>query len=337
LIETNALLELLRRLPTGAIVNAAILTDVLPPLIEWLGYDPTWLQFEYTSTISDRAFRLLDAAVVDPNTSNVLVVCNVKYTVPAFFHEKWVRQLHDLRKQVGAPGAVLITAGVLAVDAPSVKAERNSQLEGLLLQTLTTDQLEAVRGAIGCDAVLPYSKRDESQRVPDNECARLLQAATTAPTNAAKKESLESLAAWLLAQLPGVRVKRQDLRTRSAEIDIVAESIGVDRRRFFDDFGRYFLVECKNWAEPVGAKEIRDFVMKLVKTNVRLGLFVTRKGITAGSGNEDAMREIQFCHDVLHTSVLVISEDEIRAVCRGVDLYDILDEKLDRLRFDLRA
>lgn len=41
------------------------------------------------------------------------------------------------------------------------------------------------------------------------------------------------------------------------------------------------------------------------------------------------MREIRFCYDALGVSVLVLADGDLDAICHGVDLYDVLDEKLD--------
>ena len=49
---------------------------------------------------------------------------------------------------------------------------------------------------------------------------------------------------------------------------------------------------------------------------------------------EDALREIHATLDSKGVFIVVISEDELEAICDGADFYELLDEKLDRLQFE---
>jgi hypothetical protein len=49
----------------------------------------------------------------------------------------------------------------------------------------------------------------------------------------------------------------------------------------------------------------------------------------------DALREIHSAFDSHGIFLLVVSEEDLRAIERGANFYGILDEKIDRLRFDL--
>ncbi|MCL4552513.1 MAG: restriction endonuclease, partial [Candidatus Marsarchaeota archaeon] len=84
-----------------------------------------------------------------------------------------------------------------------------------------------------------------------------------ARTNEQKKQSLEGLAKLLFQGIPFLSFKYSNLRTASAEIDLVFLYRGFKETTVFDELGRYFLVECKNWKDPVGAKHVRDFIGKM--------------------------------------------------------------------------
>jgi hypothetical protein len=133
----------------------------------------------------------------------------------------------------------------------------------------------------------------------------------------------------------GVRVKHRNLRTASSEIDLVLEADPRTCPLLFSDFPRFSLVECKNWNDPAGAPEIRDFVSKIEKSRCKLGFLFSRNGVTGQNRGADALREIRFAADRLGVFVLVVAEDDLDAVVRCSKFSDLLDQKYDKLRFDV--
>jgi len=112
--------------------------------------------------------------------------------------------------------------------------------------------------------------------------------------------------------------------------------LGNGTNRFLAEYGRYFLVECKNWAQPAGANEIRDFLGKLKKTRTRLGVFFSRSGITGEANGTDAVRELNAAYDREGICVVVLTYSDLKSVSQLSEVMDIIDIKLDALRFDLR-
>lgn len=100
------------------------------------------------------------------------------------------------------------------------------------------------------------------------------------------------------------------------------------------EYGRYFLVECKNWAAPAGAREIRDFLGKLRKSRVRLGIYFSRNGITGEQHGTDALREIHSAYDQDEICIVVVSEQDLAALQHVQDVLEVVEEKLDAIRFD---
>jgi len=162
-----------------------------------------------------------------------------------------------------------------------------------------------------------------------------LQSVLLARTNDEKKKSFEGLAKLLFDGISFLSCKYTDLRTASGEIDIVVQYHGWKKLTVFDEFGRYFLVECKNWKSSVGAKQVRDFIGKLQKAKLRLGVLFARNGISGAHGGADALREIHAAFDAHRLYILVISEEDLKAIEHGTNFYLILDRKIDNLRFDL--
>jgi hypothetical protein len=333
----ESLADTLNALPQRSPSAARLAADVVPPFVAWLEIDPGWVRFEYPFIYGAGRVRVADAAVIDPELDRALLIFEVREAR----HRDRVRDeffnLTELRDVTGAYAGILLTTMDLTV--------RGTVEANLKFGELTPGDLEWLRAALREGfatwhaRAAPHGRR----RAPPHrgrpgkrpECEAMLQATRDASTNDEKKKSLEGLVRFLIERNDYLRVKYTDVRTASSEIDLVVENRGRSRHTMFDEFGRHFLIECKNWNQPVGAKEVRDFVGKLLKTKIRLGILATRQGVTGSGGGEDALREIHFCFDTLQTAVLVLTEEDFEALCSGIDFHDLLDQKLDRLRFDL--
>lgn len=162
----------------------------------------------------------------------------------------------------------------------------------------------------------------------------LLRAVDGAKTNDEKKKTLEALASELLSAMPSWRCKYANLVTKSAEIDIVVEQTGAVPDAL-SEFGRYAFVECKNWRKPVDAKHIRDFIGKMKSARVRLGIVFSMMGVTGEQQGTDALREIERAYASDQLAVVVISRDDFRACADPDQFLAMVDERIDRLRFDM--
>jgi hypothetical protein len=206
--------------------------------------------------------------------------------------------------------------------------------QGFGLQEITPESV---------DRILAMLKRPGAPSAPEQAPAadsaeatfeRLLQAVQSAVTTDEKKRSLEQLAGVLLSGMPSWRCKYTNLATKSAEIDIVVEQRGPIPDAL-SEFGRYALVECKNWQKPVDAKHIRDFIGKMRTARVRLGIVFSMRGVTGEQQGTDALREIEQAYAKDQTTVVVISQEDLRACVSPQKFLALVDERIDRLRFDL--
>jgi hypothetical protein len=100
----------------------------------------------------------------------------------------------------------------------------------------------------------------------------------------AKGEALEALMAAAFSISPQLQVVQRNYSTNDEEIDLVVKNnVG---RPFWQGLGSPLLfVECKNWAAPVGAPEIRNFEVKLQNHAplARVGILVAPGGFTAAA------------------------------------------------------
>lgn len=155
-----------------------------------------------------------------------------------------------------------------------------------------------------------------------------------AKTNDEKKNSLEYLANFLFDKYDFINCKHQNLRTKTSEIDIVCEVSRQHNINLLHEMGRFFIIECKNWNKPVGAKEIRDFRVKIEDHHLRLGLFFSRNGITGERNGADGLGEIYDTFKTKDIFIILITLNDIGKIDGETEIFDLVDYKMDQIRFN---
>lgn len=103
----------------------------------------------------------------------------------------------------------------------------------------------------------------------------------TQSTNKARGDALERLVDVLLRAEHEVQVLEKNYRTKEEEIDLILTN-GLSHPFWLNQSSAFILVECKNWASPVGVEPLRVLESKLEdrKGAARIGLFVSTAGFT---------------------------------------------------------
>lgn len=167
-----------------------------------------------------------------------------------------------------------------------------------------------------------------------DEYAERLYEAYTANSNVEKGNSLEDVVEFLFEGLDLVRIRDRNLRTRTGEIDFVLEYNDSSIQNLFQYHSRYILIECKNMGESVSTKEVAHFEKKLIKSNISLGILVAWNGISGEETGDYAQRYVD-SDTPEDTTILVIDSRDLYRILDGLSLYELIDEKLYALRFDL--
>ena len=128
----------------------------------------------------------------------------------------------------------------------------------------------------------------------------------------------------------------EKLRTDTCEFDLIYKNKYTDNSAILNDFGRYVVVECKNWKKSVSASSVRDYAMKLQKVKVKLGLLFSKSGIT-GKGSRDATGEIKFLFDKYDICIIVFGITDLKDMGdpTGTKFRDLLESKLYRRQFSI--
>jgi hypothetical protein len=343
--DGHNLYRFLKDIPkTRYLSDLEFLTRAVPEFAAVLGYDESRLFFDVDLTWGQLTFLRADAIIAASRTERPWIIIEVK-RIPEdanHIYPMWVNQISEFKIISDSEFAVLLTPYFLGLIDDLEKSQLHVR-QYSLTQLSLKDAME-IYELLRPPAQLPNEcvKRTPILEKIDTDTfhielknySTLLNRMFAAETNDQKKKSLEALAKYLFEAIPFLACKYSNLRTASSEIDLVIQNRGSALLTFFDEVGRYFLVECKNWNSSVGAAQVRDFLGKVHKSRLILGIIFAKNGISGAHGGADALREIHSAFDKEGVCILVVSSEDLLGIEQGVSFYDLLDKKIDALRFD---
>jgi hypothetical protein len=147
---------------------------------------------------------------------------------------------------------------------------------------------------------------------------------------------LEHVCRYLFSEIAGCKVLHR-AQTHCTDFDLWCHMNGLhaDYRK---ELGQYWLVECKDWGDPVGFGEVAKFCRVLDSTNCKCGVIVAINDISGANGDaefEDAMREVIKFYQHRKIALLVLKSNDLDAIAGGCDLISLLAAKYEKTRFDL--
>jgi hypothetical protein len=295
--------------------------SIIPKLVDSLGYSEEETFYQYGMG----RYRP-DVVLSESITSRPWVIIEIRLDKHRYL-DVVIEQVRRYMEVFNCDKGVIISPDLLVVISPKDEKRFN-------LRELTPSQSEEIVTALFQQEERPAQP---SQPLTQSTIVTLIESVENDGTNEQKGSSLEELAQFLFESVPPLRCKYRNLITRSSEIDLVIE---YDRSKgvvpVFEEWGRYCLVECKNWSKPVGAQVIRDFVGKLHDSKVRLGVILSKNGITGVDRGSDAVRTIYNKFQSENLLLLVFSIADLQVITDGKAFAKALDRKADELRFDIQ-
>jgi hypothetical protein len=145
---------------------------------------------------------------------------------------------------------------------------------------------------------------------------------------------LELLAEYLLSCMPGCRTTRRQ-RSGSTDYDIICamEGFEVD---FRSELGRYFVCECKDWDKPADFTAMAKFCRVLDSTKSRFGILFAKTGISGQGQSRYAEREQLKVFQDRGVVIVVVDKKDLEYVAAGAHFTQMLREKYEMVRLDLR-
>jgi hypothetical protein len=145
---------------------------------------------------------------------------------------------------------------------------------------------------------------------------------------------LEQLADYLMSCMPGCRTARRQ-SSESTDYDLVCAVEGIELD-FRSELGRYFVCECKDWAKPANFTTMAKFCRVLDSVKARFGILFSRHGISGAKDTTFAAREQLKVFQDRGIVIIVFDEVDVRKVAAGENMIQILRQKYEAVRLDLR-
>jgi hypothetical protein len=146
-------------------------------------------------------------------------------------------------------------------------------------------------------------------------------------------KTLELLADYIVSCMPGCRTMRRR-SSGSTEYDLVCSVEGFDVD-FRSEPGRYFVCECKDWAEPADFTTLAKFCRVLDSTKSCFGILFSKNGITGTGRTSDAAREQLKVFQDRGMIIVVVDESDLCLVADGANFISLLRTKYAAVRLDL--
>ncbi len=146
-------------------------------------------------------------------------------------------------------------------------------------------------------------------------------------------KSLERAAEYILSCIPGCKTARRVI-SNSTEYDVVC-TINGSNIDFRSELGRYFILECKDWQNPVDITSFAKFCRILDSIKCKFGIIFSRLGITGEGRTTDAEREQLKVFQDRGMVIIVINEIDLRYIAEGGNFIAMLKNKYEEVRLDL--
>ena len=151
---------------------------------------------------------------------------------------------------------------------------------------------------------------------------------------ASEGKALEWLSAYLMSCMPGCRTRLR-APTGSSDHDVVCSMEGFEVD-FRSELGRYFVCECKDWEVPADFTTMAKFCRVLDSFKARFGILFSRSGISGQKHTTDAALEQLKVFQDRGIVIVVLDLQDLQAVAEGRNLINILRNRYEAVRLDIR-
>lgn len=231
----------------------------------------------------------------------------------------------DARSRLGLENMMVVSNREFETDTQKFAEENSIQLKTIenILEAMNEAKLSTTPFTKNISNLMKFT-REQAKPSPSllKEFAATLEKTLSAETNKEKKDSLEKLAEILINMIEGLEVIDTDVNTKTEEIDLLVKNESKDP--FWQRLPSPLLIECKNWSNPVGAKEIRDFDGKMDEITFRIMIAID--GITGRSEREDAKGVIRDARKK-GRHIVVLDKEDLKDIAKGVHPAEKINAK----------
>jgi hypothetical protein len=160
----------------------------------------------------------------------------------------------------------------------------------------------------------------------DTISAHLGQAADPANSTHLRGRAYEDVLEHIFQAVPGCDTRRNSLnRFASEEVDIsVMNFRDNDGLRALPEI---FLVECKNWSDPVDSATVSTFATKIRHRGCTLGVLVAANGVTGDPHEKTAAYQAAANALVEKTRILLLTTSDLQRLRSSKDIVALLHRR----------
>lgn len=152
---------------------------------------------------------------------------------------------------------------------------------------------------------------------------QMMDASDNASHAQAKGELFEQLLKYVFESVPGTLVRHNSASFFGSEqIDLA-----VANRGGFPGLPDKFLVECKNYSDPVDSKAVGYFLYICVSRSAELAVIVASNGLTGDSDELTHAHSLAMTAQVLKCRLVVLTRDDLLGLADEQALVDLLEER----------
>ncbi|WP_170191978.1 restriction endonuclease [Saccharothrix syringae] len=146
-------------------------------------------------------------------------------------------------------------------------------------------------------------------------------------TTHVRGRAYEDALAYVFKSIPGCDIQRNSLNQfLSEEIDLsVMNFQDLDGLRALPEI---FLVECKNWSEPVDSATVTTFASKIRHRGCTLGVLVAANGVTGDPHQRTAAYQSAALALAEKTRILLLTTDDLHGLTCARDVVVLLHRRL---------
>ncbi|MEV4348914.1 restriction endonuclease [Actinoplanes sp. NPDC049596] len=136
----------------------------------------------------------------------------------------------------------------------------------------------------------------------------------------------ENLLTYLLESVEGCQVQRNTLNSYGTEeVDItVANEKALGGLRMLPEM---FLIECKNWSQPVDSTTLGYFVNVVADRGCSLGILAAANGITGHQDHRSRAHAIGAAALIRKIRILLITDEDLKTLQTPGDLVTLLHRR----------
>lgn len=157
-------------------------------------------------------------------------------------------------------------------------------------------------------------------------------------TEKERGDRLEAIARYLTSLLPGSVPRANLLSADNAfESDIIVANVYTQPTIISDLFGRYILVECKNYGRPVDVSRVGYFLHRMRMVHASFGILFATSSVTGSNLTDEEQAARAMIRRAFHEDgsvCVVIDRADLQRIADGeISFYWLLHSRYEEFRF----